>query len=62
MAYEQCCYCHGTGKKTCSRCNGSGEVYGNVQFNRKFTCSECDGTGETDCPMCNGLGYVDKEE
>lgn len=61
MASQMCTYCHGTGEITCKRCNGSGEVYGNVAFNRKFTCSQCKGTGSTRCPMCFGQGYTESE-
>ncbi|HEY4543519.1 MAG TPA: molecular chaperone DnaJ [Tissierellaceae bacterium] len=67
---ENCTTCDGTGAKpgsevkTCSVCNGSGEVRRvqntNLgQFVRVVTCENCNGTGEEiedKCESCNGSG------
>ncbi|MFH1126840.1 MAG: molecular chaperone DnaJ [archaeon] len=70
--FERCEICKGTGaksgtsKKTCSKCNGSGQVR---QVRRSFlgqmvtigTCDRCNGQGtviETPCPECSGSGRV----
>lgn len=71
---EECDACGGSGakpgtsKKTCSTCNGSGQVrsvqktpFGNIASTR--TCGECNGTGETidsPCTKCKGSGHVRK--
>lgn len=56
----------GTGKETCSTCNGRGEVryaqqtpFG--QFVRTSTCDVCDGTGETIKEKCNTCGGTGKQ-
>lgn len=58
----------GTGKKTCDKCGGSGQVssvsntpFG--QFRNVSACDKCDGTGQiidTPCSDCNGAGKVRK--
>ncbi len=71
---ETCTTCEGTGakpgtdKKTCSKCNGSGEVryaqqtpFG--QFVQVGVCDNCQGTGEIieeHCETCHGEGQVIK--
>lgn len=68
--WESCGTCHGSGAKpgtsptTCSRCNGTGQIYsmqktpfGQVQTAR--VCPECGGSGtviKDPCPECNGKG------
>ncbi len=66
----KCETCNGTGakegisKKTCQRCNGSGEVITTSRtpfgtFQSSAVCPECNGKGsiiETPCPECNGRG------
>ncbi|MFZ5965579.1 MAG: molecular chaperone DnaJ [Bacillota bacterium] len=68
--HEACEHCHGTGakpgtsKKTCSKCNGSGEIrYAQRtplgQFVNVKTCDVCQGEGtiiETPCDKCHGSG------
>src|SRR5699024_1743923 len=67
---EKCSTCDGSGAKpgtdvkTCTKCNGSGEIrYAQQtplgQFVRVGTCDECGGSGEfieEECPTCNGSG------
>ena len=68
--WESCGTCKGSGAKpgtsptTCSRCNGTGQIY-TVQktpFGQMQTakvCPECGGTGQVikdPCPECNGKG------
>lgn len=71
---EECNECHGSGakpgtsKKTCSTCNGSGQVqsvqrtpFGNIASTR--TCSTCNGEGEvieSPCTKCHGKGSIRK--
>lgn len=69
-----CETCHGSGakegtsKKTCSRCNGSGQILTTSRtpfgsFQSATTCPECNGSGqiiETPCPDCRGRGKVRK--
>lgn len=71
---EECDECHGSGakpgtsKKTCSTCNGSGQVqsvqrtpFGNIASTR--TCSTCNGEGEvieSPCTKCHGKGSIRK--
>ena len=68
--WESCSTCHGSGAKpgtsptTCSRCNGTGQVYtmqktpfGQIQTAK--VCPECGGKGtviKDPCPECNGKG------
>lgn len=69
---EKCKSCNATGakdgtaKKTCDKCNGTGQVR---QVRRSFlgqmvtvgTCDRCKGQGtiiETPCPDCNGHGRI----
>ncbi len=72
---EECEECHGTGAKpgtspiTCSKCNGSGQVYRTQQslFGMTRTvsaCPDCRGTGKIikeKCPHCSG-GYVSRSK
>lgn len=71
---EECEECDGTGakpgtsKKTCSTCNGTGQVrtvqrtpFGNIASSRP--CSACNGTGEvieSPCSKCHGTGNTRK--
>lgn len=58
----------GTSKKTCPRCNGTGQVHTVQrtpfgQFQSSGPCPECGGRGtviETPCPDCGGTGKVRK--
>lgn len=73
---EGCETCKGTGvepgstKKTCPKCNGSGELrYAQQsplgQIIRVSTCDECHGTGEIiidKCKVCHGTGSVRKKK
>lgn len=73
---ETCADCHGSGAaagtspKTCTRCNGTGQVrinqrtpFGVVQSSQ--TCDKCRGTGkiiETPCKTCDGKGRVRRKK
>ncbi len=69
---EQCETCHGDGAKpgtspkTCSTCNGHGQV--RMQqgfFSIQQTCPKCQGSGKiiTDpCPTCHGVGRVKQQK
>tara|TARA_Y100000310_G_scaffold328983_1_gene398065 strand:- start:4852 stop:5937 length:1086 start_codon:yes stop_codon:yes gene_type:complete len=70
---DKCNVCHGkggTGTKTCSTCNGSGQVtkafrtpFGSIQ--QRATCSHCQGMGQTvehPCKECNGSGKEKKNK
>lgn len=73
--YVECEDCHGSGaapgtsKKTCPKCNGTGEVstvqktpFG--QFRSVAPCDQCGGSGqvvEKPCAACGGTGKVRKE-
>lgn len=69
---ETCWTCDGTGlrpgyqSKTCSACNGRGQVMRSQGFFRlSTTCPQCQGAGEiiTDpCQDCNGNGLVNKKK
>ena len=75
MRNEPCPSCKGTGAKngtslkTCSKCNGSGQVRfaQDTIFGRSIrvgVCPDCNGKGKTiidRCPDCKGKGYVRKE-
>jgi len=69
---DTCWTCEGTGMrpgyqaKTCSACNGRGQVMRSQGFFRlSTTCPQCQGAGEiiTDpCQDCNGKGLVNKKK
>lgn len=73
---EPCESCKGTGasggtaKKTCSHCNGSGELRHTQQsafgmFVKVSTCPSCGGQGtviETPCNQCSGEGQIKKKK
>lgn len=63
MASWICCSsCSGTGQEKCTRCNGTGKVYGRVNPFKLYTCSECGGTGKVECSTCRGFGLVEVED
>ncbi|SFE75232.1 molecular chaperone DnaJ [Nitrosomonas sp. Nm166] len=69
---EQCETCHGDGAKpgtspkTCSTCNGHGQV--RMQqgfFSIQQTCPKCQGSGKIithPCPTCHGVGRVKQQK
>jgi molecular chaperone DnaJ len=67
--YEICSSCKasgakpGTGKATCSRCGGSGQIrQSSGFFSISQTCETCGGAGEIikePCPKCAGLGRTE---
>lgn len=60
---EKWCYvCNGSGSIPCSRCGGTGQVRGNVNRNRFYTCSECNGRGAHQCWKCFGRGWFETDE
>ncbi len=73
--YVDCTTCHGTGaapgtsKKTCPKCNGTGEIHTVQrtpfgQFQSVSPCDQCNGTGqinETPCGTCGGTGKIRKD-
>ncbi|MGL5820641.1 MAG: molecular chaperone DnaJ [Sarcina sp.] len=72
---ENCETCHGSGakpgtsKKTCTKCNGTGQIRVQRQtplgtFASTSQCDECNGKGEvvdTPCTECRGSGQVKKK-
>lgn len=71
--FENCSDCHGeggTGKHTCSVCNGTGKVRERVnsffgQMISEKVCYQCHGQGtiiDSPCQTCHGDGRVKKEE
>ena len=56
----------GTGKKTCSRCGGSGtQTISQGFFSMRQPCTACGGTGqliESPCRKCGGQGRVRKQD
>ncbi len=68
---EECETCHGSGAKegthaeTCSKCNGTGQVYYTQQsflgmMRSVGTCPDCNGSGKIikeKCQTCHGSGY-----
>lgn len=74
--YEECNTCHGTGAKpgtntkTCTKCNGAGEVRYTQrtplgQFVNVKTCDLCHGEGrivEEPCKQCQGQGKTRKKK
>ena len=69
---ETCEACHGTGgapgssKKTCTTCNGAGQIrQGNGFFTIQQTCPKCGGKGtviDKPCPTCRGSGIQEKSK
>jgi len=74
--FVPCSHCEGsgsepgTGRKTCSACNGSGQIRlvrqtRNMHFSTISTCSKCNGEGsivEKPCKECGGSGRTKREE
>jgi len=56
----------GTGRKTCNKCGGSGQITVNQGFfQMRQTCPQCHGSGkvvEDPCPDCHGDGRVKREK
>ncbi|MEA3347113.1 MAG: molecular chaperone DnaJ [Candidatus Auribacterota bacterium] len=60
----------GTGKKTCPKCHGSGQIrhtrnFGGMRFVTSTVCDKCRGAGkiiEDPCPECEGSGKERKTE
>jgi len=72
-AMEECETCHGSGArpgtqpKTCTTCNGHGQVRMQQQgfFSIQQTCPKCHGSGkvvDTPCGSCSGAGRVKKQK
>ncbi len=69
---EQCSRCHGqgcepgTGKTTCTRCGGSGQIsMAQGFFSIRQTCPGCNGEGQmiqAPCKTCHGEGRLHKEK
>lgn len=70
VSCEPCNGKGGTDFKTCTKCNGRGEVINQVQmgpnvFQQVTTCPSCEGIGETaskGCTSCNSKGVKTKED
>jgi molecular chaperone DnaJ len=70
--YASCDSCHGSGAatassvKTCTKCNGRGQVYQTHGFfNMATVCPHCSGKGKTitdPCKTCKGEGRVKKKK
>lgn len=48
-----CRVCGGSGRKTCTRCDGYGTFYNGE------TCNCCYGSGKVECNVCDGTGKVE---
>lgn len=73
--YVKCETCSGTGakpgtaKKTCPKCNGTGEIHTSQRtpfgtFQSSSPCDQCGGTGEINespCQDCGGTGKIRKD-
>lgn len=73
---DECKTCHGTGAKpgtgktTCTKCNGKGKVMMTQQtlfgvMQNVSTCPECNGTGQIikeKCTSCSGSGYISSKK
>ncbi len=60
---SHCSKCHGSGKITCSRCDGKGGkyIYDNSTRSTGRTwqyCSKCGGDGKVECTTCGGDGWL----
>jgi RecJ-like exonuclease len=44
----------GTGKMTCTACNGSGKIFGTGSGR----CPNCSGKGSLKCPTCEGKKFI----
>ena len=55
---EECSFCKGTGKITCTDCGGSGFIETN---GTQTECGHCKGVGFFPCPECQGTGKVPKK-
>lgn len=66
-AKDVCVRCNGSGRVSCSACDGSGTVTrykssinlgsGSKTYKVKETCKACHGSKYLDCPHCGGSGY-----
>jgi len=65
-----CPICKGSGSRTCSGCDGSGQMEktnyapsfgldsGGNAYTTFFRCVQCDGSGENPCMYCGGTGSL----
>jgi DnaJ-class molecular chaperone len=61
MAIVNCSACGGSGRQTCSNCNGQGQVWhdeGALTSEGYYDCPHCDG-GDKVCVYCDGAGEKD---
>lgn len=57
---ELCGSCSGSGKQTCSMCEGSGTLaIDDSVVQQEHECPNCMGKGDVRCPACIGLGLAD---
>jgi hypothetical protein len=55
--WVNCKYCHGTGLRECSRCNGTGTLHYHNSVDKE--CENCNGSGRNkNCSTCDGRGQV----
>ena len=57
---KTCSYCDGSGEVTCPNCGGDGKEKCTNCNNGRVECSECGGEGKKECPDCYGSGTVEK--
>lgn len=60
MAREQCGDCWGSGKVTCSYCQGEGGYKDDYDIWQQ--CEQCWGSGKVTCDHCSGTGYVGESD
>jgi hypothetical protein len=59
---EVCKSCYGTGWEKCSKCGGTGQLYGStprgyIGMPIRSVCDTCYGRGGDPCVVCDGKGY-----